>query len=1212
MTTDAPATRADHTTLLSALRRRVTLLENDLRERSDDREVVWSAKLREEYDWAFERERTALTWSAWRDGEVAQAAVAWVLACTFIRFCEDNRLLDGHPTAGEAPVWIAGPGTRTRDAVENEQAHYEGRPTDLTSDWLHVAFDALGSLPAGKALLDRDHNLVYRLTISEDAAKSVLDFWRATDDTGALVHDFTDPSLDTRFLGDLYQDLSDHAKKTYALLQTPEFVEEFILDRTLTPAIDEFGVTDLRLIDPTCGSGHFLLGAFRRIHDEIGRREPGLPARQRVERALKSVHGVDLNPFAVAIARFRLTIAALQAAGDTRLTAAPDYRLNLAIGDSLLGATGVEQTLDLTGEGDESFEYASEDLHQFHGILSHGRYHVVVGNPPYIVPKDPAASAAYRKAYPTCHRQYALSVPFMELFFRLAKRQGGDGGGGYVGQITANSFMKREFGKKVIEDFLSGRDTDYPVDLTTVIDTSGAYIPGHGTPTVILIGRLRFASADGTIRAVLGVRGEPGQPADPAHGLVWAEIVSRLDAGAFDGTYVSVTDLERRALSQHPWSLSGGGASALLARLDLSPQKLVELDVEIGRTTHTGLDEAFYRDARYGSRRRIRETVPVILGDEVRDYALESETQTLFPYSATGVAVDPSPEFLADLWPLRSALNQRVDFGQTPAERGLRWFDHSMFFPNRYRTRLSIAFAFVATHNHFVLDRGGKVFKQTAPAIKLPESATEDDHFALLAVLNSSVACFWLKQVGQNRGNSTDSRGARVTGDPSFDTYEYTATRLAQFPLPTPSRSEFGAALDALAVARTSAGAGAIVGSATTGLADRLSRARVEWTTGSARLIFEQEELDWDTYFRYGLTGEPLTLGEPSSDVDELERRLVFGERAFEIVLARQLANGVEESAWFDRHGSTPRTELPAHWGAEYRALVERRLAEIESNPHIRLLERPEYKRRWASASWDSQVTEALKSFALDRLEQADLWRDGRGAATHSVAQLADRVRGDDVLGEALALLAGSAQHDVVATLTALLRDETVPFAAAYRLTDSGMTKFRDWQHVWALQRREDSGESVTIPVPPRYAQADFRSAAAWRARGKLDVPKERFIAYPGVTRPGDTSPVLGWAGWDHADQALALARTLGDAQGQGASVEALTPLLAGLAELEPWLHQWYADFDPARGGSPAQSITALLDHTLTTHRLTRLDLEAWRPPTAARGRRPARTTTEA
>ncbi len=49
--------------------------------------------------------------------------------------------------------------------------------------------------------------------------------------------------------------------------------------------------------------------------------------------------------------------------------------------------------------------------------------------------------------------------------------------------------MKREFGKKLIESFFP------TVDLTHVIDTSGAYIPGHGTPTTILFGRHREAVA---------------------------------------------------------------------------------------------------------------------------------------------------------------------------------------------------------------------------------------------------------------------------------------------------------------------------------------------------------------------------------------------------------------------------------------------------------------------------------------------------------------------------------------------------------------------------------------------------------------------------------------------------------------------------------------------------------------------------------------------
>ena len=91
--------------------------------------------------------------------------------------------------------------------------------------------------------------------------------------SGHLKRSFEVENGDTRFLGDLYQELSERAKKKFALLQTPVFVEEFILDRTLTPAIAEFGLEKVRMIDPTCGSGHFLLGGFARLFDLWSKRD---------------------------------------------------------------------------------------------------------------------------------------------------------------------------------------------------------------------------------------------------------------------------------------------------------------------------------------------------------------------------------------------------------------------------------------------------------------------------------------------------------------------------------------------------------------------------------------------------------------------------------------------------------------------------------------------------------------------------------------------------------------------------------------------------------------------------------------------------------------------------------------------------------------------------------------------------------------------------
>jgi hypothetical protein len=361
-------------------------------------------------------------------------------------------------------------------------------------------------------------------------------------------------------------------------------------------------------------------------------------------------------------------------------------------------------------------------------------------------------------------------------------------------------------------------------------------------------------------------------------------------------------------------------------------------------------------------------------------------------------------------------------------------------------------------------------------------------------------------------------------------------------------------------------------------------------------MIAWQEELDWHCYALYGLMDEDLTTDAPPL--------LHLGQRTFEIALARRVAAGQEETAWFDRHGSTPITDVPAHWPNDYKDLVQRRLDLISNDRSIALLERPECKRRWASESWESMEKTALANYVLDRLEQANLWATNGSPQTLTVAQLADAVRHDEGVQAGLDLLYG-ANADRVKAIGALMAEEAVPYLAAYRYKPSGMVKRAEWEAVWDLQRREDAGETVDIPVPPKYAQADFRKPSYWKARGKLDVPKERFILYPSAERDNDATAVYGWAGWDHGEQAQALAALVVDRQDrEGWDTARMIPLLVGLVELEPWLHQWYDEIDPEYGTSLAQDMTALLEARLSAAGLTRDDARAWRPAEKTRGRR--------
>ena len=840
----------DHAALLTDLKGQVRILEDDLRARSAE-VPEFNTALREEWQKAHKAERIAAAYERWLDGEVTQAAVAWILGTVFLRFCEDNELID--------LPYLAGPGERLAIAAERQQAFFEQNPTQTDRDWIVAGLNALSAAsPVAAGLFDRAHNPMWRITPSHDAAKALLAFWRTRGENAEspVVHDFEDPNWQTRFLGDLYQDLSEYAKNTYALLQTPEFIEEFILDLTLNPAIDEFGLDPdppparpdlprvLRVIDPACGSGHFLLGAFARLLSKWEQQAPATDRWELIDRILSGLHGVDKNPFAASIARFRVLIAAMKAGNVKRLADTPDFSVNIAVGDSLLHGRGAPGRQGELFESENVHTYLNEDVGDYiksADILGVNSYHVVVGNPPYITVKDSAENQSYRDRYATCAGTYALSVPFAERFFNLARRAGGDRrGAGYVGQITANSFMKREFGKKLIQDFFAQQ-----VDLTHVINTSGAYIPGHGTPTVILAGRNVIATGR-PIRAVLAIRGEPTQPVEPAKGYVWRAIVDQIHEPGSESEWITVSDVPGERLRTHPWSLSGGGASALLSRLQDQKNTLEAVVDIIGRTTHTGLDEAFYVEWHGLRTRRLEDAaVPVILGEGIRDYRLTTPTWTLFPYDSDGYQRMLTPHEERFYWPNRTLLRARVDFGQRPDERGLRWFDHSMFFLKRFVVPFSIAFAAIASHNHFVLDRGGKVFKQSAPAIKLPPDAGEDDHLELLGLLNSSAACFWLKQVSFPKGGSGMGRG--IQPEDWMERYDINASTVGQLPLPKELPLVLGRELDGLAQ-RVNMVEPSAVCAEDMPTRKRLEQSGTEHERIRGRMIALQEELDWDVY----------------------------------------------------------------------------------------------------------------------------------------------------------------------------------------------------------------------------------------------------------------------------------------------------------------------------------------------------------------------------
>ena len=971
------------------------------------------------------------------------------------------------------------------------------------------------------------------------------------------------------------------------------------------------------MIDPTCGSGHFLLGGFYRMVDEWARAEPNRNRRDVAQKALDAVSGVDLNPFAVAISRFRLLVAALQASDVHRLSEAPDFTIHVAIGDSLLhgqrfglsGQSGIRSNelfdaAESHAETGLAHAYASEDLAQVQRILGR-QYHAVVGNPPYIVVKDAALNAAYRGQYASCHRQYSLGAPFTERFFELAltARVSGDEGqapgtsAGYVGLITANSFMKREFGSRLIEQVLPR------LDLTHVIDTSGAYIPGHGTPTVILFGRHRPpVSKDDPIRTVMGIKGEPSAPADPRHGLVWSAILAQIDLAGSESNFVSVADTERAVFARHPWSIGGGGAAELREEIEGESPSLQSTGADLGFLVITGEDNCLMLPTSTVSRLGFAHAMPIGEGDVVRDWSCDSELSVLWPYDAFGVDLssDDTASHVQGLWSYRTSLKDRKVFGMPVEEKGLRWWDLREIYRARLKTPFTLTFAEVATHNHFVLDRGDKVFKQTAPVIKLPAGASEEEHLGLLGLLNSSVGCFWLKQVCHNKGGGGINEGHR--GDKWEFFFAFNSSKVADFPLVENHPIDIAKRLDTQASQLAASQPAALLAATNADSQTLPTRASLDTARDNAAqlrrlMIARQEELDWRCYRLYGLLpgGTPASAFEYDAPIE-----VALGERAFEIVLARRMAAGTETTTWFERHGSTPITDIPSHWPEDYRQVVQRRIDLIASDRNIALIERPEYKRRWNSPKWNDLEQAALRDWLLARLELPRYWPTSADQPPQltSTSRLADAARLDADFMQMAALFAGHADFDPGQLVAQLVASEAVPFLPVQRYTEAGQRKRAQWEDTWALQRREDAGEDVgKIPVPPKYKSTDFLKTDVWRLRGGLDVPKERWVSYPGCERGADGSLVIAWAGWDHLQQATALAAFYLDMKdNEGWPPERLQPLLAGLLELVPWLEQWHNEVDPVYGERMGHYYKGFVMEEARAQGFTLDDLKAWKP----------------
>jgi len=718
---------------------------------------------------------------------VHTSATVYVLKALFLRVAEDYGLFP-------APVRKVA----LRGDLFRELRNLAPRLT--WADYLEYAVRDLAYLPVACDLFkETGYELI---PPGDEMARALLD----------AVADLPDASaglstglryMDTRALGDLYEHLMDEGeRKRLGYYTTPDFIIDFLLERTLEPAVREFGVHELRYLDPACGTGHFLVRAYRRLDQHLTREEPDLTPLERFERIVEdNLFGIDVSEFATRITLFRLFLEGVRLAQREGLDAArwgEDITFNVYTANSLIRLPQEQQQAPLFEYGQPPRREPDPVARWYGRELTHLRvdlrdaltkgFHVVNANPPYVrIQKQGAEVVApvngswetvefvqyLRDAYETASGNFDLSVPFAERGLELLVP------GGYLGYITTGKFAKQAYGKKLARLLAGDRyHLRLFADLTDAqVFEAGAY------PALIVLQRPNDGNpvpADAPVEVLATY-----QPAARSREETWAALRSlfQRDGDVFE-EYAGHYQEQQGHFRAHPWTLRRSSRD-LLARIKAASDKTLADYVEsIGFDFITAADSVFcdYITESFIRRHRLEREIciPCLRGENIRNWTVtwhgnRKREQTYVIYTLdleTGepIDIDHYPNVKQYLSKYQRYLEARtLGWGGTVAEEGLPWWTI-----NKRNARLGvpkIAWPSVVLRPHAFGDTTGRYLVDHPAQVAYPELNDTELALYLAALMNSPLFAFYV------------ARTASRVRQQYFDIYSH---HIKGFPVPVP------------------------------------------------------------------------------------------------------------------------------------------------------------------------------------------------------------------------------------------------------------------------------------------------------------------------------------------------------------------------------------------------------------------------------------------
>jgi len=261
-------------------------------------------------------------------------------------------------------------------------------------------------------------------------------------------------------------------RKAGGVYYTPQYIVDYIVKKTVGKLIEgktPKEISKIKILDPACGSGSFLIGAFQYLLDyhkdyysENGKPSKGkkdnpltpdghLTTAEKKRILLNNIYGVDLDANAVEVTKLSLLIKCLE--GETEASINQQFKLfnervlptlegNIKNGNSLV------QNSFLDGELDFNFEKGLKNLKPFDWenifseIFRQGGFDAIIGNPPYSA-KQSSDNAYLAKYYHTVEYKCDLFAFFVERGIQLLNKNG------ILGYIIPVSWMTNFYYKKL-------------------------------------------------------------------------------------------------------------------------------------------------------------------------------------------------------------------------------------------------------------------------------------------------------------------------------------------------------------------------------------------------------------------------------------------------------------------------------------------------------------------------------------------------------------------------------------------------------------------------------------------------------------------------------------------------------------------------------------------------------------------------------------------